>query len=290
MSISTVAGMVTIYHSEKTVLSNVSSYVNQVGKLYVIDNSETPDLELLRELQAISPSVVCLPGRGNEGLAVALNRAAQQAISDGFTHLLTMDDDSSLPAGAVELLLATINAADNIGMVAGGIVDPNSKKAKRPPKRPDIRQELTLITAGSILKLEAYQKAGPFQDELFIDWVDLEYSFRLSRHGYILLTNPQIRVFHRLGIKKKTYLLGFIPYRWRSHNPIRLYYKFRNGTYILNRDADIIPERYKRRFYKELRSNIFKIILAETDKKRFYSLIRRALRDGKAGHLGKLVE
>ncbi len=285
-----VAAMVTLYHSESTVLTNVDSYLDQVGKLYVIDNSEQPDERLREALQLRSPRLQYLAPRGNEGLGVALNRAAEQALADGFSHLLMMDDDSSLPAEAVEQLYQTAVARPEAGIVSAVMVDQSALQEDRSTKPPTVDPVLTAITAGSLLNLAAYQVAGPFQEDLFIDWVDLEYCFRLKRHGFPILADGHVRLLHRIGIKKKIRLLGFIPYQWRSHNPVRLYYKFRNSLYLLRRDQDVIPARFKRRFHKELRRNLYQILLAEPNKGRFFSLIRKAVADARTGKLGKLEE
>ena len=96
-------------------------------------------------------------------------------------------------------------------------------------------------------------------------------------------------MIHRIGIKKKVNLLGFIPYRWRSHSPLRLYYKFRNSLFILKREGDNIPPDFRRRFRKELYRNVFRVLLAESNKGQYMTMIRRAIADARRGQLGKLV-
>lgn len=294
--LSHVAGMVTVYNSADTMLTNVQSYVHQVGKLYVVDNSEVRNDRLVARLTGLSATVTYLRNDSNAGLGEALNRAARQALADGFTHLLMMDDDSSLSPEAVARLYETASAAPAvpIGIVSADQVGESDSGQPASVRRPGAAAAmptvvLTAITAGSLLSLTAYERAGPFQDDLFIDWVDIEYGFRLRKHGYQLLLDRQVRMVHRIGITQQTRLLGLIPYRWRSHSPVRLYYKFRNSLYVMAREGDAIPADFRRRFRRELRRNVIKILLAEPNKGEFFALIRKAVNDARAGRLGKLT-
>lgn len=289
--LSRVAGMVTLYNSVDSVLDHVRSYVNQVGKVYVIDNSEVPNDRLAAQLRTVSAGVVYLRNDDNLGLGVSLNQAARRAMADGFTHLLMMDDDSAMTEGAVGQLYRTAVADPDasVGIVSAAQTDVSAGNRKPEPTAESTTAVLTAITAGSLLSLAAYRVVGPFQDDLFIDWVDIEYSFRLRRHGYRILLDPQARIMHRIGLRKEIKLLGLIPYRWRSHNPTRLYYKFRNSLFVMQREGDNIPRTFRRRFRRELARNLFRILLAEPNKRDFFGLIRRAVRDARRGQLGKLT-
>lgn len=285
-----VAGMVTLYNSADSVLDRIHTYVDQVGKLYVVDNSEVPNQPLVAQLTGVSDRVVYLRNDGNLGLGVSLNRAAQQALTDGFAHLLMMDDDSALAEGAVGQLYATAVARSEtkVGIVSAAQTDISGRQRRSKPTAESVVPVLTAITAGSLLNLAAYRVAGPFQDDLFIDWVDIEYSFRLKKYGYQLLLDPQARIIHRIGIRQQTRLLGVVPYRWRSHGPLRLYYKFRNSALVLKREGDNVPPDFRWRFRWELLRNVIQILLAEPNKGEFFTLIRKALRDARIGQLGKI--
>lgn len=286
-----VAGTVTLYNSDFHVLANINKYVNQVGRLYVVDNSEEPDKELISQLLTISSKIEYIKNDGNLGLGVALNRAADRAVNDGFSYLFMMDDDSSTTQETVKQLYATLtsNLQDKIGIVSAGQIDLSSKKASHKSVAISPTPVQTAITAGSLLSLAAYQQVGPFQEDLFVDWVDIEYSFRLKRYGYKLLLDHQAKIIHRIGIRKQVKLLGFIPYRWRSHNPTRLYYKFRNSLFVMKREGDNIPPDFRKRFHWELRRNIFKILIAEPNKWEFLTMIRKAIYDAREGRLGKMT-
>lgn len=283
--------MVTVYNSEKSLIDHVGTYINQVGALYIIDNSETSNDKLVRQLAAVYPKVKYIKNDGNLGLGVALNRAAQLAIAGGFTHLLMMDDDSSMPEGAIAQLYSTAvtHLAEPIGIVSATQMDLSGRQRVSGKRKDTFTVAQTAITAGSLLSLAAYQCVGPFQEDLFIDWVDIEYSFRLKKHCYQILLDNRVKMIHRIGIRKQVKLLGLIPYRWRSHSPTRLYYKFRNSLFVMKREAENIPPDFRQRFRRELYRNLFKILIAEPNKGEFFMLIKKAIYDARRGQLGKLA-
>lgn len=278
-----VAGMVTLYNSQPTVIENVKLIIDQVAYLYVVDNSEVADSKLIADILAISKKIRYISNDGNLGIARALNVAADTALEDGFTYLLLLDDDSQAPAGLVcELLEIYSNfAVDNIGIVAAQS-DPSV------PNKASVNEVLTIITSGSLLNLQAYKSVGPFLDELFIDWVDLEYCFRLQKHGYKILVDDAVRLTHRLGTFQVKRLLGFLPIRWRSHSSTRLYYKFRNSQYVVKQYRQQIPLSFVGSIYYELGRDLLKILFLEADKSTYLTSVWQALNDGFRGELGKL--
>ena len=125
-------------------------------------------------------------------------------------------------------------------------------------------------------------------DDLFIDWVDHEYCFRLARHGYRILIANQVKLTHRLGVFKKRKLLGFVSIRWRSHSPIRLYYKFRNSLYVMNSYRDRLQLSFVLPVYYELLRDVAKIAFLEEHKGTYLTFVRKGLVDSYRRQIGKL--
>lgn len=75
---------------------------------------------------------------------------------------------------------------------------------------------------------------GGFDETLFIDHVDTEWSFRVKHAGYELIGIPSIRFMHRMGERSlRFWLLGWRLWPYRS--PLRHFYLFRNATRLLKR-------------------------------------------------------
>ncbi|QKZ11937.1 glycosyltransferase [Spirosoma sp. KUDC1026] len=278
-----VAGMITLYNSQPAVIDNIQFIIDQVERLYIVDNSEITDSKLVENLLAISQKVNYISNKGNLGIARALNVAANAALADGFAYLLLMDDDSEAPANLVSELLGvySVTSSTEIGIVAAQS-DPSV------PNTNSVKDVLTIITSGSLLNLEAYKSVGPFLEDLFIDWVDLEYCFRLQQHGYKVLVHDGVRLNHRLGTFQTKRLFGLLPIRWRSHSPTRLYYKFRNSQYVMRQYRRQVPLSFVGSIYYELGRDLVKILFVETNKRIYLASIWMALNDGFRGKLGKL--
>lgn len=279
-----VAGMITLYNSEQDVLQRIGTYIDQVQKLYAVDNSEQKDIKLIESIVNAYPTVKYISNGGNQGIAHALNVAAKAAIRDHFAYLLMMDDDSETPTNLVSTLYAVAirNSSENVGIVAA--------QSDTNVRRNDEQETITTITSGSLLNLKAYQATGPFLDDLFIDWVDHEYCFRLAKHGYRIVIANQIKLTHRLGVFKTKLIINLIPVRWRSHSPTRLYYKFRNSIYVMNSYKRQLPFTFILPVYYELLRDIAKIVFMEAHKGAYLTSVKRGLLDAYKKRLGKLPD
>lgn len=279
-----VAGMVTLYNSEPDVVQNIATYISQVAKLYVVDNSEQRDNALIKAIQAISPTVEYISNDGNEGIAYALNRAAEAALHDGFSYLLTMDDDSQVPEDMVKQMYNYIQVSpvsDRISMVA-----PQSDPVLYGTSAKSVWY---VITSGSLLSLDAYKICGPFLEELFIDSVDHEYCFRMKRAGYTLVELNYLHLIHRLGEVKKISLMGETFYTWLSHSPLRVYYILRNNLYVISMYRADLPGKVLFRLVYALIKVCFLHNFLERDAISRFQYVGRAIRDYWVGRLGKYM-
>jgi rhamnosyltransferase len=277
-----VAGMVTLYNSERSVLQRIRTYIHQVDVVYAVDNSEEVDNDLINSILVMYPTVRYINNGGNKGIAYALNIAAKAAIDDQFEYLLMMDDDSETPANLVSVLSDVFRKRDNLGIV--------SAQSDYSVQRDDEQEVNTTITSGSLLNLRAYKAVGPFLDALFIDWVDHEYCFRLAAHNYGIVVVNQLKLNHRLGIFREKRLFNHVFIRWRSHNPKRLYYKFRNSLYVMNQYGRQLQLPFMMSVYYELFRDFLKILFVEDDKRLYMSLVTRGIQDAYRKKLGKLLE
>ncbi|GAB4036919.1 glycosyltransferase [Spirosoma jeollabukense] len=275
-----VSGSVVLYNSDIQALENIHTYLTQVDHLFIIDNSDIENYQLIQYINLLS-NVTYLFNGCNMGIAYALNKAAALAINAGYKFLLTMDDDTSLPEGAIDIMLEYVNrhGTERIGIITGQsvlhLVGDTVKSVSH------------TITSGNLLNLSAYRDCGPFMNELFIDFVDHEYCFRLTEKKYIIYEINYIYLKHRLGEKKYLKFLKFeLPIMWVSHNPLRIYYKTRNCIFVLKKYG-FIKLSLKLFFYKDILKDLLKIIFLENNKINRVSFFIKALVDGFNGNLGK---
>lgn len=101
------AGTIVLYDPNKAeVLENIDSYIDEIDKLYIIDNSLNDNSSLFVNYDK---KIEYVWNRDNLGIAKALNIAAGKAIKDGFSWLLTMDQDSKFEKGTLRILEDYIN-------------------------------------------------------------------------------------------------------------------------------------------------------------------------------------
>ena len=276
-----VAAVVTLYNSEPNVMACIQTYINQVDILYIVDNSDKPDKQLIRQISENYVNINYIFNDGNKGVAYALNVAAQAAIDTGYDYLLTMDDDSRVPERMIETMLQfLVTYTGEIGIVAA--------QSEQERIHDSINSVWYTITSGNLLNLNAYKKCGPFLETLFIDWVDHEYCFRLKTFGYEIIEINYLILNHRLGKPKKSHLMGIILREWPSHNAVRMYYKMRNSLYVLRKYKAVLPWTIKKKFYRAMLTDLINILFFEDHKYHRLGLFIQAVLDYRTGQFGKL--
>lgn len=226
-----IAGVVILYHPDIQLLSeNIKTYVQGVKQLYIYDNSESKIPGIEEALSKLHPFIQYHYFNANEGIAKRLNRAVEDAAKNNYDYLLTMDQDSSFKEGDFEKYKSQIQSAAYTNVAQFGVnCQPNLTIPKEQPE-----EALTLITSGSIVNLSLANKVGAFNEDLFIDFVDAEFSYRVKQKGYINLMFSNIILNHALGkLIEGRSLVNFKKTLRITHSPIRVYYIIRNGLYLL---------------------------------------------------------
>ena len=226
-----IAGIVIVYHPDIQVLcDNIKTYVQGLRQLYVYDNSELPSPDIEKALWEVDTSIQYHYFGSNEGIAKRLNSAVKYAIENKFDYLLTMDQDSSFKKGDFEKYINYIQAGSYNNVVQFGVnCQPQFTVPTNMPE-----PVLTLITSGTILNLSFIQNIGSFNENLFIDFVDAEFSYRVIQKGYINLMYADIVLNHSIGtLVEGRSLINFKKTLRITHHPIRVYYIIRNGLFLL---------------------------------------------------------
>ena len=226
-----IAGIVIVYHPDIQVLcDNIKTYVQGLRQLYVYDNSELPSPDIEKALWEVDTSIQYHYFGSNEGIAKRLNSAVKYAIENKFDYLLTMDQDSSFKKGDFEKYINYIQAGSYNNVVQFGVnCQPQFTVPSNMPE-----PVLTLITSGTILNLPFIQNIGAFNENLFIDFVDAEFSYRVIQKGYINLLYADIVLNHSIGtLVEGRSLINFKKTLRITHHPIRVYYIIRNGLFLL---------------------------------------------------------
>lgn len=234
------------YNPSSQDIESIKTYNSYFEKIYIIDNSSTNNCELAAQIE----NSVYVPNNNNLGIATALNIGCQKAMDDGFMWAMTMDQDSSWNKEVLEQYLSAIckNTDETIKSFAPkhrnelkSVVGDIKYKLEE-KKEESILFPNKVMTSGNIINLLVWKKIGCFNESLFIDEVDHEFCYRLNHAGYKICEFQNIYMVHTLGHVQKTILP-----RPCKHSGVRLYYIFRNMSYI----KKVFPQEFRAEHYKK---------------------------------------
>ncbi len=245
------------YNPESEVINNISSYIDSIEKLIIIDNSETVNKLIKNKILEKFSNVIYINNNKNIGIATALNIACSRAIELEYKYILLMDQDSSFLNFNSFIHCIYSQISDNVAVYTA-----NSGQSDNSMLCDYIKEDKT-ITSGSIINLKVYQTLGPFLDKLFIDEVDFEYCLRANLHKFEVRFYPHHKLIHNLGDynKRSRYKI--------QHNYMRRYYITRNRFYVSSLYGKYFQEySMKTTLYQYLYRNSWKILTREDDKLR----------------------
>lgn len=210
----------------------------------------------------------------NEGISYPLNKVAEWAIKNGFSHMLTMDQDSTWDNFKIFRKLIESEKDQDTAIFAPQIID--SVRGIN-----DFNNENQVITSGSIINLKHYAQIGPYCEDFVIDCVDTEYSFRVRlKHFKIKIIKPA-KLYQSFGNLKKIRIFGC----YHAHySPFRIYHIVRNNIWMwrMYRNTDILPSKFFRNqilYWYIIREPLLTLLCSETKMKNLIAL-SKGLWDG----------
>ena len=137
------------------------------------------------------------------------------------------------------------------------------------------------ITSGSYIPLNIFKKIGLFNNNFFIDLIDIEWCLRARFKNFKVVCCQKVILQHNIG----DYFVSFFFEKYPIHSPLRLYYYFRNSFYMLY--LKHIPTTFKiNDMFKNILRLFFYLIFVR-DKKNYITHIYLGIRDGINKKLGK---
>lgn len=229
MQIHIAAGMVTFNPALDDLRGSVPALLKQVETLVVVDNGSS-NVEDIASFLVAYPQVKLLRNGENLGIATALNRIFEWAQGSGIDWMLTLDDDSEIPDGMIDgyrhYLSTQQDGGSEVGIVCPLLINRKDGTVFRSKRSAD-----ECITSGSLTNVSAWRAIGGFDDWLFIDGVDFDFSRRLVAAGYPIVECRDVLMPHQIGESRTVNLVVKHPIAW-NHAPFRWYYIQRNALYI----------------------------------------------------------
>lgn len=218
----------------------------------LVDNASSPEVLVSIRILAAEFGAVLVQNDHNAGLAAALNRGLHLAQERGCDSFLLLDQDTEPAEGAVALLQqAYLDILEQGG--AKGCCGPRLIDAQAGLEHgfhvvqgwawgrrfSETNQGVPIECAnlngsGMLIPAEVLNCVGGMDEELFIDHVDTEWSFRVVDAGYRLYGIPGVQFAHSMG--ESSIQFWWLRWRvWPSRSPGRHYFLFRNAVLLLAR-------------------------------------------------------
>ena len=298
MSVS-VAAVVVLYNPNISVFERLlKSVIDQVDTVYVIDNSP---VESMHDYSAIlvSPKIKYHPLYDNYGIAFAHNKGFELARLNNDSHVILLDQDSELADNTVSTLLSQEEELIKSGVkvAAIGPVFIDEKTGDAAPAlfhttwgtgkhKVDLSSMLPvrstyIISSGSLISIETVNAIGGMQENLFIDWVDIEWCERASLLGYHSYLTPSVKMKHSIGDE----FAIFFGRKINLHSDFRNYFIVRNAVYL----AFWSKLRYQSRFQFIRKVPYYLVCYSLMSKSKFQSvqLLCGAIKDGVCRNMNK---
>ena len=217
-----VVGVLIAYNPNIELLEkNINSYMSDLNKLIIVNNSSYSLEKKIKFSEEVSKKIEIINLFDNMGIAKAQNIGMEKAYNDGADYVLQLDQDSIFEEKGVINLLSSFESLLKNGIkvgILGPSIDNYSNYNKKTIKEKTIKEKRMIvienryykkvkeiISSGALISKEAYTKVGGVMEELFIDYVDTEYCWRIKKMGFEVIQDLNVRLFHSIGNGKIKY-------------------------------------------------------------------------------------
>jgi rhamnosyltransferase len=249
--------VVVTYHPAGDVESRLEKMAAQGDSMVVVDNGSAESYGGLKEIcDRHAWDLIVNPA--NLGLGAALNQGVRRIAGRGRRWVLLFDQDSEPASDMSERLIETLqrhSTPERVAIVGPVFRDPITGRGHRVlrqhPHWPwffqkvsnpvdDLPSVTMVITSGSLLRVDDFDKIGPFDETLFVDYVDTDFCLRCRAAGRLIAVSAGGRLDHQLGHREQRKFLGLACYP-TNHPPLRHYYIARNRVLMLRRHGLRFP-------------------------------------------------
>lgn len=288
--------IIVTYHPDPEVMHVLCDRLRpQVASIVVVDNGSQAFLpNFLAARQDAAIHGICLAE--NTGVAHALNVGIQWAQAAGASMVVTFDQDSLPATDMVACLLAAHAKLTGDGVRVGALgpqqIDrrsqlptpffaPSGKDWRRVlPAAGEVLEVEHLITSGCLTSLAVFDAVGLMQAELFIDGVDLEWSWRCRAAGFHLYGVSDAHLSHSIGDK----IVSIFGRPLNLHSPMRQYFILRNMLYL--RTLSHSPASWRHNCWRRVVMRLVYFSLFVSPRFQYLRMMLSGIKDGLAGRLG----
>lgn len=261
------AGIVTYNPLLSDLNASLNQLIQQVPLVIIVDNN-SENIQSIQQTIKQYNNVHLIQNTENVGIAAALNQIFVYACEKKYDWVLTLDDDSIITDHFVNILVTEIN--QNVGIVCSRLRD-----KKTGVMTSSKTSENKCITAGSLTSVKAWKEIHGFDEWLFIDDVDFDFSMRLYEKGWKIVEAEKAILNHSIGNTIIKNLFFWHP-AVRNHSPFRKYYQERNYIYV---DYKFKQYNYFKELFRYIKHCFF-VLLWEDNKIKKISAMHKGRKEG----------
>ncbi|MBR3389838.1 MAG: glycosyl transferase family 2 [Prevotella sp.] len=222
-----ILAIVIIYKPDWILLKqNLQAFYRHVEEIILWNNTETVTNDAVAEkLKEFSHKIIYKGEGKNIGISQVLNYAWQYAKDNHFNTILTMDEDSIFDN--FPLYKKHVQEKWNQELCLCG---PLTKKSRRK----GMRKIPHLITSGMLVPTKLVNVAGGYENDFFVDGIDVDFCINLRKKGYTSYCNYDCVLKQKYGEPNSKNILG-ITLHSPNYSASRLYGIFRNHIIILKK-------------------------------------------------------
>lgn len=222
-----ILSVVTLYYPSQELLKrNIDYIVDSVDALLLWNN--TPKK---MPCPYVHDKVIYVNQSENVGLPKVYNYAWHYAQAHGFTHLLTMDQDSVF--ADFHAFVDTVRMRNEIAVFAPNVPTPGSIQLTRP-----CQEVLHVINSGALIPVAIINATNGYFEQFFIDMVDDEFCYHARALGYKIYQFRDYKLEQQYGQISSVKLLNHTIARMTNYSAMRIYGICRNKL-ILWRKYDV---------------------------------------------------
>lgn len=224
------AGIVLYNPDLKRLRENIEAVAPQVDLLILVENGSKVTSYLNEVVEEYTQfDVITFVNGKNLGIAYALNQICSYSYQNGYQWVLTLDQDSVVAPDIIKVYSNYLD--DSYGIICPKVIDRNYSTHNEKDNA-TLKEIDSCITSGSLTNTTAWYKAGGFDTQMFIDWVDIDICYAMKTAGYKIMQTDKTHILHEIG--KDTFVVRFWGCNYRIyHSPsFRYFYGARNRIYI----------------------------------------------------------
>ena len=273
--------IIALYNPNETNLKCISEYIKYFDLCIFVDDSEVRRKdEVERYIDLKKEEYVYNWNGGNVGLAKSINNGINILADKNMDWIVFMDQDSDWEKDCFYLYKTKIMSQKENKM----IFSPNyCIERKRNKKFSDIKKVEWSMLSGLCVRYDDLITIGLFNENLFIDGLDIEWCERAKEKGYTIYCVGEAFLKHKPAETISLNLFGKPIIKYGVASPERYYYQFRSNDYIIRKYHSKVALKYQI-------VKILKVIVLFDNKAAYIKAFMKAIIDSRTNRWGRICK